>query len=227
MNSTYTPSPMMLAAEEAIEVSGILNNPYFQRLRSGNMDKDTFLASQQQFFFAVKFFPRPMNILLARLPDPADRLLILENVVEEHGCMNASAFHVTTFKQFLMSLGAEGSVNPLGPEVTAFNHVLTTACAHDVFEKGVACMGVIERAFADISAIIGRAVVSQGWVSEEKLLHYKLHAAIDRQHAEDFFSTIGAAWYDQGRQQDIRDGLMLGLYAFNRLYDDMNAIALR
>jgi pyrroloquinoline-quinone synthase len=217
----------MLAAEEAMEASGVLHNPYFQRLQSDEMDRDAFLASQKQFFFAVRFFPRPMNILLARLPEPADRLLILENVVEEHGHMNASGFHVTTFTQFLMSLGAKGSVDPPGPEVTAFNHILTTACAHDIFEKGVACMGVIERAFADISTIIGQAVVSRGWIREEELVHYKLHAAIDRQHAEDFFSTIALGWNDRERQKHIRDGLVLGLYAFNRLYADMNAMTLR
>ncbi len=227
MSSSHTPSPMMLAAEEALEASGVLHNAYFRRLRDGMMDKGAFLKSQKQFLFAVRFFPRPMNILLARLPDPADRLPILENVVEEHGHMSASGFHVTTFTQFLMSLGAKGGIDPPGPEVTAFNHILTTACAHDVFEKGVACMGAIERAFADISAVIGQAVVDRGWVRGEELVHYKLHAVIDRQHAEDFFSTIAKEWDDQERRQHIRDGLVLGLYAFNRLYDDMNALTLR
>lgn len=226
MNQNQQPSPMMFAAEEAMDASGILRNPYLLRLQKGEITKEAFLASQKQFFYAVRFFSRPMNMLLARLPDPANRILILKNVIEEHGNMSPPAFHVNTFRQFLMSLGATG-IDPSGPEVTAFNYILTTACAHDTFEKGVACMGVIERAFADISAVIGQAVIASGWVSTGELVHYKLHAKIDRLHAEDFFSVVAVNWNDPEREQCIREGFALGLYAFNRLYDDMNAITLR
>ena len=78
----------------------------------------------------------------------------------------------------------------------AFNSVLTASCVLDELEVGVACMGIIEYAFAGISAVIGKTVVQRGWVSAERLVHYKLHAEIDERHAEEFFAVIEPAWDD-------------------------------
>jgi pyrroloquinoline-quinone synthase len=91
----------------------------------------------------------------------------------------------------------------------------------DELEVGVACMGVIEYSFADISAVIGKTVVRRGWVSAEQLVHYKLHAEIDERHAEEFFAIIEPAWDDERRRYYIEQGLELGAYIFDRLYRDM------
>ena len=85
-------------------------------------------------------------------------------------------------------------------------------------------MGVIEHAFADISARIGQAVVQRGWVRQEDLVHYALHAQIDERHAEEFFAVIEKGWDDQNRRYFIQQGLELGAYTFNRLYTDLHAL---
>src|SRR5262249_12118347 len=110
-------------------------------------------------------------------------------------------------------------------EVHAFNAVLTAACQCEEPEVGVGCLGIIEHAFADISATIGRAVVRRGWVGREDLVHYKLHAAIDRRHAEEFFAVVEPAWNDPARRRPIERGLELGAYAFDRLYRDLYGLA--
>ena len=84
-------------------------------------------------------------------------------------------------------------------------------------------MGIIEYAFAGISAVIGQAVVDRGWVSRERLVHYKLHAEIDERHAEEFFAIIEPAWDQPDRRDLIEQGLRLGAYIFDRLYRDMYA----
>ena len=91
------------------------------------MSLEQFRLTQEQFFFAVSFFPRPMSVLVGRIPDPKQRLDILHNVVEEHGEFDEKAFHHTTFQQFLSTIGtdpwwaectpAEALVAP-GPRVT-------------------------------------------------------------------------------------------------------------
>jgi pyrroloquinoline-quinone synthase len=217
------------AAEAALRRRGIWTNPYFTGLEGGALGRDGFRRSQEQFYFAVLYFPRPMAGLLARLPDPSTRLDLLHNLVEEHGDFRPDAFHEATFRRFLRSIGAHP--DPLrgvreAPEVHAFNVVLTAACQCEEPEVGVGCLGVIEHAFADISAAIGRAVVRRGWVTADELVHYKLHAAIDRRHAEEFFAVVEPAWDDPGRRRLIERGLDLGAYAFDRLYCDLYALAM-
>ncbi|HSU66678.1 MAG TPA: iron-containing redox enzyme family protein, partial [Tepidisphaeraceae bacterium] len=211
-------------AQEVIRRLGLLENPYLIRLADGSMSLESFRASQEQFFFAVSYFPRPMAALIARLPDPAVRLDVLHNLVEEHGDFQADRFHQNTYREFLRSIGARDpladGVKP-SAVVHAFNTLLMGACAHDEIETSIACLGVIERAFADISATIGKAVVGRGWVPAGRLLHYTLHAEIDVRHADEFFAILEPRWDDPARRAAIEQGLELGAFAFDRLYRDL------
>ena len=93
-------------ADVVLDRIGIDHNPYLQALVDGTMSLEVFRRTQEQFFFAVTFFPRPMAALVGRLPDPRQRLDILRNVVEEHGDFEEAAFHHTTFREFLRGIHA-------------------------------------------------------------------------------------------------------------------------
>ena len=88
-----------------------------------------------------------------------------------------------------------------------FNSILTTACVMDELQVGVASMGIIEHAFAGVSATIGRAVVERGWMTRERLVHYALHAEIDTRHAEEFFAVVEPEWGEEDRRYLIDQGL--------------------
>src|SRR5712675_2550200 len=124
-----------------LEKSGMLRNPYLQALNDGSMTLEGFRRSQEQFFYAVSFFPRPMAALVGRIPNPKARLDILHNLVEEHGEFNEDSFHHTTFQHFLRSIGSAPEKlesAPLCAGLRAFNSVLTCACVLDEVEVGVA-----------------------------------------------------------------------------------------
>jgi pyrroloquinoline-quinone synthase len=224
---TATRAPRVSAlAAAALDRVNVLGNPFFRALDDGTMDLACFRRTQEQFFFAVTFFPRPMSALVGRIDNPRQRLDILHNLVEEHGEFDEAAFHHTTFQRFLTTIGADPSgldALPIWPCVRAFNSVLTAACVLDDLTVGICCMGVIEQAFAGISAAIGQAVVRNGWVPADKLVHYKLHAEIDERHADEFFAVVEPSLDDEG--YGVEQGLALGAYIFDRLYRDLFAAA--
>jgi pyrroloquinoline-quinone synthase len=212
-------------AKIVLERIGIGRNPYFVALADGSMSRTCFQLTQEQFFFAVTFFPRPMAALIGRIDDPHARLDILHNLLEEHGEFEVRAFHHNTFRELLRRLGSNVDAldtTALWPELRAFNSVLTSACVLDELEVGIACMGIIEHAFANISAAIGRGLVERGWLPADQVIHYTLHAAIDERHAEEFFTVIDRSWRDPGRQYYVMQGLELGAYVFDRLYRDLH-----
>jgi pyrroloquinoline-quinone synthase len=225
LTMTAARAPRVTAhANEVLGRVDILNNPYFKALADGTMSLDCFRRSQEQFFFAVTFFPRPMAAMVGRIPDPRSRLDILHNLVEEHGEFHEELFHHNTFQRFLRTLGCDPGAVERGapwPAVRAFNSVLTCACVLDELEVGVGCMGIIEHAFAPISAVIGRTVVERGWVKADELVHYALHAQIDERHAEEFFAVIEPHWDNPTRRHYIVQGLELGAHIFDRLYRDL------
>jgi pyrroloquinoline-quinone synthase len=226
-------SPIGAEFEQAvallIERRPIFQNLYFKRLGNGSMDKAGFQRSQAQFFFAVRFFARPMAALAARLPDSRARMALARNLAEEHGDFQAAEAHDHTFKQLLSSIGVTQETMAAtreGAEVRAFNLALLGACTMAEPELAFACLGIIEHTFAGISAEIGRAVTQRGWVNGGKLVHYSLHSELDKRHAREFFAEIEPAWLLGGdRRRTIEDGLSLGLYLFDRLYNDLARIA--
>jgi pyrroloquinoline-quinone synthase len=208
-------------ADKIVRRVGLLDHPYLRALSDGSMSLEQFRRSQEQFFFAVRYYPRPMAALISRMPDPLARLGIVRNLAEEHGDFHEDQFHQNTFRQFLASIGGRdpwtAGLAPC-PAVHAFNSALMGACCAGELEAGIGCMGIIEHAFAPISASIGKAVVDRKWVAPDCLVHYALHAELDVRHAEDFFALIEPQWDDPRRGAAAREGLELGAYLFTALY---------
>ena len=226
---------LMGAVSRLAGQAAILDNEYFTALRQGTMSLGDFCETQKQFFFAVGYFSRPMAALLARIPDSGARAALMHNLADEHGLSDdgeqqPAAFdpqlaHDRTFLRFLGTLGVTphemGSTGERAP-VRAFNAGLMGACVSEPIEVAFGCLGVIEYVFADISALIGQVVVARNWVSSEQLVHYKLHAEIDKHHAAEFFQSTAAAWAGGGAgRKHVESGIELGLYLFNRLYVDL------
>lgn len=209
-----------------LETSGFRTNPYFVALRDGSFAKEDFIETQIQFFFAVIFFSRPMAALAAKIPTPELRVEVLRNVWEEHGEGDARRVHGTTFVELLKRID---NISPeqiekraLWPEVRAFNTVITGACVLDDYLTGVGMMGMVERMFAEISSWIGQGIVARKWLAEDKLIHYTLHRDLDMKHSQDFFNILDQAWEKSPENRyAIEQGLLLGAYIFNRLYEDL------
>lgn len=221
--ATEQSNDLMSRVDDLLRDSGLLQNHYFTSLRGGDMSREEFCRSQRQFYHAVNYFSRPMSGLLMRTSCPKRRLGILANVVEEHGDFQPPAFHEATFRAFLQALSTDASPEKcdMAAPVDAFNATIMSACVTEEIEVGIACLGIIEYAFADISALIGQAVVERGWVRQENLVHYSLHAEIDKQHAADFFVLLEDAWKIPAKRAAAERGLRLGAYSFDRLYRDM------
>ena len=189
------------------------------------MSLEAFRLSQEQFYFAVAFFSRPMAGLVARLPDYESRVSILQNVVEEHGDFRLAASHASTFGAFLQSLGSDvQSVRDSrpAPAIHAFNSALFSACVLEEIEIGIGCLGIIESAFAELSVRIGNSVVARGWVGRENLVHYALHAELDKRHADEFFALLEPRWDVPEKRELIERGLALGAHIFDRLYRELS-----
>jgi pyrroloquinoline quinone (PQQ) biosynthesis protein C len=198
-------------------------NPFFESLKKGAMSKTEFAETQVQFFWAVTHFHRPMRVLSNRFDDPESQNLGLRNVNEELGDGDPQQSHTHTFLRFLKRLDGleEWTVRerPIWPEVLAFNQSLDRVCGqHPVFHAA-AMMGMIELLFSRYSGEIGSAVVNQGWLEKEALVHYSTHESLDLRHAQEFFSVAERGWPSES--QIILAGLEQGATLLNGLYRDL------
>ena len=154
--------------------------------------------------------------LAARLPNYEQRWLILNNVNEEHGFGNMKKTHGFSFLSLLSALSAAPPKIFPHPCVQIFNHTLHSICTQGPWTEAVACLGIIEDRFTEISQEIATAALAHGWLNTENLIHYKTHAALDIQHAQDFYNLIEPYWATE--KESICNGLELGNYLFLELY---------
>jgi len=202
-------------------------NPYFVALRDGTFAREDFVETQIQFFHAVSFFNRPLAALAAGIPDAQRRMGVVRNIWEEHGEGEHSLFHEVTFLQLLERLDgitrADVHRRFLWPEVKTFNTTLMGAAATDTYRVGAACLGIVERMFADISAWIGQGMVDRGWLAEDQVVHYRKHQELDVRHAEDLLAVVRPE-FDGGfeRRYEIAVGLRMGALCFNQLFEGLH-----
>ena len=211
-------------ADEVLKNTPILDGDFFSALKSGEMSLEQFRETQEQFFYAVDYFSRPMAALIARLPRHAERKDILHNIVEEHGDFDVEKYHSNTFKLFLKSLGSNPNhieSKTIHPEVMSFNTTLMGASLSEDPLVAIGCLGIIEYAFADISAEIGRNVIDRRWIKKDDLSHYSLHAELDKRHSEEFFAIAEPYMKNPEDRKKVLSGLKLGAYIFNKLYEDL------
>tara|TARA_R110002110_G_C13469307_1_gene719844 strand:- start:11941 stop:12675 length:735 start_codon:yes stop_codon:yes gene_type:complete len=202
-------------------------NSYFKALKEKTFEKNDFIETQIQFYFAVLFFSRPMAAAAAKIPDPKQRLEVIRNVWEEHGEGDFNNIHGHTFSELLFRLGVKDieAVNKraLWPATRQFNTTLAGATVLDEYLVGVGLMGIIEQMFSEISAWLGQAIVANNWLTQENLIHYDLHEELDIKHAKDFFDVIEPTWKN-GSKDDryiIEQGIWLGAFTFNELYENL------
>ena len=208
---------------EILKENDYPNNPYFVNLDKEKFEKDDFLETQIQFYFAVIFFSRSMTALAAKVPSRRARLGILKNIWEEHGEGQLPLSHGHTFVQFLKNIGGidiqQIKYRGLWPEVRIFNTTLIGASALDDFLIGVGLFGIIERMFVEISSLIRNAVIKNRWLSESKIVHYKMHSELDIKHAQDFFEILESPFLKNDENKYyIEQGLRMGAELFNSLY---------
>jgi pyrroloquinoline-quinone synthase len=205
----------------------IERNPYLTALSDSSMSREDFVETQIQFIFAVAFFSRPMAVLAARLPRPEMRLALFSNVSDEHGAGDLSFSHESTFLTLLSRFGVtpeDIDRRALWPEVRAFNTTLAGLCLLDDTMTALAGLGIIEDLFSGISATLGEAILSRGWLTKADLVHYATHEMLDVTHADAFYRLLDEPYELHPRHAyQIDQGLELGAYAFSRMYQDLHA----
>ena len=209
--------------KQVLKDTNYYENPYFVNLREKTFEREDFIETQIQFFYAVIFFSRPMAALAAKIPTPELRLEVLRNVWEEHGEGSLAHGHGKTFLDFLKRLGniTEDDVylRGLWADVRIFNTTLSGVSVLDDFIIAVGVLGMIERMFSDISAWIGQGVIENGWLAAGEMIHYKLHQELDIKHSEDFFKILEIPFQKSAENRYlVEQGLRLGATLFNNLY---------
>ena len=143
-------------------------------------------------------------------------------MVDEHHGGETHLAHHHTIREFVRRVANDPDIDIEGraawPEVQQ-NVAAMLGMVDKGYNFGLAGLAMIERMFADISDWIARDVTRLGWISQDQLIHYNLHAEIDTRHAEELFEVLREDW-DKGPQWRyyIEQGMWAAGWSFNALW---------
>jgi len=198
----------------------ILSQVYFSNLLDGSMSFEVFKRSQADFYSAVCYFSRPMFLLCSRMENYADRTIILENILDEHGNGDIKDSHGETYKNYLLNLGI--NKNDIYKEfnhsaVSNFYSIVNQTVENDKIETAIAMYGIMEDRYSEISLCIASSLINNNWLKKDQLSHYTTHKKLDTYHAELFYKLVRNKWTEEIYRESIKKGLQLG----NKIVFDM------
>ncbi|WP_415913169.1 iron-containing redox enzyme family protein [Neptuniibacter sp. QD37_11] len=148
--------------------------------------REEFLKSQLPFYHAVNAFPVMLLTLATKIKTSEERLLLIDNIWEEHGQGDTKGFHTNSFKTHLRSLGwnqcDEIQSNPFISE-----WIENTLRISNPRTLGSYLAG-IEYIYAIISQSIAEQLESYELECEQA--HYSKHAVLDWDHGYELLKTV-------------------------------------
>lgn len=208
----------------ANKINNIKSNKYLVKLQE-NPQLDNFLKSQDSFINAVDNWSKILAFLLTKLPSDKERAVIVNNLYDEHGSGNSDKSHVSTFKQFMKSLNYQEELLLNNKDtftykfVKQFNEKMTHYININNWINNVAMLGMIEYVYITISTNIHNYV--KQYIPSDQITHYSLHEIMDVKHSTELFELLIP--YVDSHYNDIEDGLELGYYIFDDLYNSLSS----
>ena len=190
----------------------------------GSMSFELFKSSQANFYSAVCYFSRPMFSLCSKIDNYEDRLIILENIIDEHGNGNIKDSHGKTYKKYLLKLGVnKKDINKTfnHSAVSNFYSIIDKTVEKNNIETSIAMFGIMEDRYTEISSSISSALVNNSWLRKDQLAHYKTHKELDAYHAELFYKLVRHKWTEITSRENIKRGLKLGNKIIFDLFNDL------
>lgn len=179
-----------------------------------NSTQEELLYSQIPFFQAVEAFPRALALLASKIETSEERLLVIENLYEEHGNGNPAKFHTESFKTFLIALGWNGEHN-INPWIDEWVENKLLSFKGKAAEYAAYLSG-IEYAYAPISATIANHLDTLSLQCEQ--FHYSNHAELDWEHGHELLQ-VSYLINEKNKKSDIHKYFIQGQEDFLNLYE--------
>ena len=86
---------------------------------------------------------------------------------------------------------------------------------------GIACLGMIEERYAEISNLLVENLINKQWIATQNLAHYSIHKELDIHHSDLFFKLLDPEWNNAKSRENIILGINLGNSLIINIYNEL------
>ncbi len=201
--------------DRRIKERSILNHPFYQEWSMGKLDKKTLQEYAKQYYKHVAAFPQYLSAVHSKMDDAHDRLLMLQNLMdEEYGEKN----HPDLWLKFALALGVskeEVRKTKAVGETNAFVNNFKFITSQKSAVEGIAALYAYESQIPKVSEEkINGLVKFYGVTSEDGLEYFKVHMKADIEHSEAERGLIRKLATDKEIQKKVLEAVDATLDAY-------------
>ncbi len=207
-------SDIIKRIDEKIAEKSILKHPFYQNWKEGKLTRESLQEYAKQYYQHVSAFPQYLSAVHSQIENYDDRLLVLENLMdEEYGEKN----HLELWLRFGEAVGArrEDIKNTKqSGETSAFINNFKQLASKSAIE-GIAALYAYESQIPYVSGEKIRGLKQFYGVSDERGLEYfTVHQTADVEHSEAERNLIRKYAKDEETQKKVLEAVDRTLDAY-------------
>jgi len=201
----------------------LIEHPFFSKILTGTIKRDSLAIKFSPFFFAVENWVHHLQNFVNKIEyheknaNKESLKLIKENIDDECGIIEGVRYpekaHTVTFINFLHALGFCNELK-INQAVKKFNTELENSTNNVALHACI--LGGIEHFYIAISAFISKHIESYLLFKQE---HYSTHEEVDQKHSMDFFRV---AFNEGATMNQIQIGIGKGYQLLWDVFEEMD-----
>ncbi len=175
-------------------IDTIINHPFIQRIKSGQLNKKQFRYFVEQYGIYCNYFPRFLAAAAANITDEKTRFPIIENLWEEHGEGDFRRSHRVLFNNFALAFDLDvmdlSKSTPL-PSTQKCVSELFDMCLHAHFLESLGALGPGTEYFtSEEYAAIEEGLKQYDVLNEPDYEFWTAHISLDEDHYSDMEAVL-------------------------------------
>ncbi len=204
--------------EQDIRAKHLSRHPFYESWNAGTVSREALQEYAKQYFHFVSLFPRLVSRVHSNTPLEQDRIMILENLMEEE---NPQLPHTELWIRFAEGIGVPRDAlacEPL-PETQAFMDELF-ALADKSFIEGCAALLAYEGQIPEIATLKKKGLEEHYGVHDGRTLSFfDEHGEVDIEHQKTWKRIIARHATTPEQRHEVREALHRSLEAQWTLLD--------
>ncbi len=195
--------------------------PFAQMTLDGLTMKAAQAVARQ--YYPVNFaFPLFLAAAISHIPNDVARILLVDNLYEEHGSSKLEDSHTRLFEHFIRTVGLNPDdcrVAPSGsPEEETVNQY-NTLCFNGKQHQALAVLYAFEELFSPISEAISQALKKSNILPEKDFTFFPIHGIADIEHARKLREALITVVSTDTEWVEALEAATIGAKTLSTLFD--------
>ena len=207
--------------EKVLRYSVDKSVPFAQMTANGLSMKAAQAVAKQ--YYPVNFaFPLFLAAAISHTPNDVARVLLVDNLYEEHGSSKLEDSHTRLFEHFIRATGLNPDdcrVAPSGsPEEETVNQY-NKFCFNGKQHQALAVLYAFEELFSPISEAISQGLKKSNILPEKDFTFFPLHGVVDIEHASKLRQALLAVVTTDAEWTEALEAATIGAKTLSTLFD--------